>query len=147
MKLIEEMIQGKYKFEKMEAKNNSLTKMGMNKVTVSMARQEQLLKANKRTQADQTLLSDVHLSKDTDNKDYSACAPMTDGDFKELFWDWFQMFHKEYLGVDICGQIGPARVLFHVNHNGFAKYINPDIEGNITRSIIDSSKVLKLSQP
>lgn len=37
-----------------------------------------------------------------------------------------------------------TKMLFQVKNNGFIKHINPDIEGSMTKAIIDSSKVLKL---
>ena len=78
---------------------------------------------------------------------YAKFAPTRDDQFREIFIEWVKDFHDLYLSCDYNLNhdkgLKLQLELFHVNGNGFENSINPDISGNMIRSIIDSTDILK----
>ena len=86
-----------------------------------------------------------------DGADYSYLAPKDNEDFKNLFGQWVTDFHDQYLSCELGRgkqQDKEAKLqtlLFHVQARNFDNAINPDISGNLIKSIFDSTQILKNS--
>lgn len=55
-----------------------------------------------------------------------------------MFWSWMEDFHHKYLGCEQARSAALQQTLFHVSKNDFDERLNPDVAGNMTKSIIDS---------
>jgi len=73
---------------------------------------------------------------------FKQLRPKDEDSYKKMFWDWIKAFHNKYLDLKITNI--QTRSLFHVKAHGFEEKVNPDVSGNLTRSILDSSKILGL---
>jgi len=73
---------------------------------------------------------------------YQKFAPQDDNDFKQIFLEWIKDFHNDYLASEGKGSGLQAR-LFHVQADDFEDRINPDVTGNMIKSIFDSMDILK----
>ena len=57
--------------------------------------------------------------------------------------DWIKEFHFKYLNCEMNQSEPVQQELFHVQYNEFDERIHPDIAGDMTKSLIDSSLILK----
>lgn len=73
---------------------------------------------------------------------YRELRPKDEGGYKKMFWYWMEDFHHKYLGCEKGRSSGSQKELFHVSKNEFDDKINPDVAGNMTKSIIDSYSIL-----
>lgn len=78
---------------------------------------------------------------------YAKFAPTRDDHFRDIFREWVKDFHDHYLSNDFnLNQDNGLKLqseLFHVKSSNFENSINPDISGNMIRSIFDSTEILR----
>ena len=60
-----------------------------------------------------------------------------------MFFDWVKDFHTRWLNCDFEKLNPLERELFFVAPNGFENSMNPDIQGAMTASILDSMEILE----
>lgn len=83
-----------------------------------------------------------------DNEEiYKRFAPTQDEHFRDIFFEWVRDFHDQYLACENeakrATELKLQVTLFHVKPNQFDTSINPDISGNLIKSIIDSTEILR----
>ena len=104
--------------------------------------QQQELAENSLTQAK------INLGDIDDAKYHEACKnlrPKNDHDYRHMFWSWMEEFHKRYLNCEMKKSHPLQQQLFHVQKNDFDDKINPDVSGNMTKTLIDSDWIFEES--
>lgn len=61
-----------------------------------------------------------------------------------MFWTWIEQFHDKYLNTEKVSKW--IRSTYLVGHNGFEQKINADIPGQLTKSLMDNLKILKVKK-
>ena len=61
-----------------------------------------------------------------------------------MFWNWIDQFHEKYLSS--YKQHDLVKDLYVIGHNGYENKINADVGGNVTKSLMDSNRLLGVEQ-
>lgn len=155
------MISGQYQYEKQKLFDDDMKGQIQNysQNTQGKSRAQKLLQAaaNKQnTQDVQMQIEDQPIGGPAQNRTlkmeneeiYRKFAPSEDQHFKDIFTEWVRDFHQQYLSCDIDqkhkSEIQVQTGLFHIKANKFDNSINPDVAGNIIKSIFDSQEQLRV---
>jgi len=108
--------------------------------TMPNRRQDQLLQ--KSVAATVRTVSPEKLPVELKRPDYAQFLPQAK-QFQSFVSDWFVEFHKEYMrpAEDDLSEL--QRELFQVDWANCREKLGADIEGNMTRSVLESHKILK----
>lgn len=161
--VVESMLKGEHQFKKHQREGDRRfgAKIGAGSKQVNMksnaARQEALLgggskhrRAQQQEMAENSLAqANIGFGEIDDAKFLEACKnlrPKDDHDYRQMFWSWMEEFHGRYLNCEMSKSSALQRTLFHVQKNDFDDKINPDISGNMTKTIIDSDWIFEETQ-
>lgn len=77
---------------------------------------------------------------------YIKLRPKDDLDYRKMFYAWMDQFHANYLNCEFKKSSKIQQEVFHVCKNDFDNGINPDLSGNVTKTIIDSDLIFEEAQ-